>query len=143
MTLHSSQNEAWRCQPDTVAAIIVRAPETNCSPLAHPIHCFQDDKNNGSHRHLDRDDGDYQELFGLISSATSHDLNILETWSALAEMNSILSAGLRYSFDIYRAGGNSSVDGATPPGMADFSPGVGAWLVKTKQSQTAIISHLR
>ena len=105
MSLHSSQNEAWRCQPDTVAAIIVRAPEKNCLPLGHPVHFFHDDEDNGSHRHLYEDDGDYQDFLRLISSATSHDLNILEPWSALAEMNSILSAGLRYGFDVYRSGG--------------------------------------
>ena len=94
MTLHSSQNEAWRCQPDTVAAIIVGAPEKNCLPLDHPVHCYHDDEENGFDSHVDEIDRDYQEFFDLISSATTHDLNLLQPRSALAEMNSILSTGL-------------------------------------------------
>jgi hypothetical protein len=120
MTLHSSQNEAWRSQPDTVAAIIVRSPENNCLlvPLGLPMSCFPDNM----------DHGDYPEFLDLISSTLCHDLNVLQPRSALTEMKSILPTGLHYGYNIYRSGGNSSVDGAAPPGLADYTPGVGAWL---------------
>jgi hypothetical protein len=58
MTLHSSQNKAWRSQPDTVAAIIVRSPEKNCLPLGLLMSCFLDNM----------DHENYPEFLDLISS---------------------------------------------------------------------------
>jgi hypothetical protein len=119
MSLHSSQNEAWRSQPECVSSIIVRSPGKNCLPLGLHSTCLPDD--------------DRQEFLDLLADDKCSNLNELVPRSPLAEMNSILTTGEQYRFDIYRSGGNSSTVGVAPPGLANFTPGLGAWL---EQEQT-------
>jgi hypothetical protein len=125
MSLHSSLNEAWRSQPDCVSAIIVRSPEKNCLPLGLSTNCLPDDD-------------DYQEFLDLFAGDNCSNLNVLEPRSPLAEMNNILTTGERSGFDIYRSGGNSSIVGAAPPGLTDFTPGLGAWLEQEQTINKAI-----
>jgi hypothetical protein len=66
MSLHASQNEAWRSNPDTVAAIIVRSPEKNCLPLVPSSNCLPDDTN-------PTDSQDYHDIISL--SPTPQQLN--------------------------------------------------------------------
>jgi hypothetical protein len=120
MSLHSSQNEAWRSQPDCVRAIIVRSSPKKILPFGLATDCLCDGD-------------DYQEFLDLFADDKCSNLNLLEPRSPLAEMNSILRTGERFGFDIYRSGGNSSIFGVAPPGLTDFTPGLGAWL---EQEQT-------
>ena len=119
MSLHSTQNDAWRSQPESVSAIIVRSPEKNCLPRGLASNGLPEE--------------DYQDFLDLIADNDRSNLIELEPRSPLAEMNSILTTGERFGFDIYRSGGNSSIVGAAPPCLSDFTPGIGAWL---EQEQT-------
>jgi hypothetical protein len=95
-------------------------PKKNCLPLGLSTDCLPDDD-------------DYQEFLDLFAGDNCSNLNMLEPRFFLAEMNSILTTGERFGFDIYRSGGNSSIVGAAPPGLTDFTTGLGAWL---EQEQT-------
>ena len=124
MSLQPSYNQPWRTQPETIAAIIVQSPERNCLPLGLPPDtCLPQDVF----------DGDYQEFLDYVLPNSCKDLHILQPRSPYAEMTSILTTGERFGFDFYRSGGNSSIISAAPPGLAAYTPGVGAWL---EQHQT-------
>lgn len=100
-SLHSSQND-----PSVSALLSLEIPPKICLPGGHFSNCLPDE--------------DYQVFLDLIADNKRSNLNDPEPRPPLADMNSILTTGERYGFDIYRSGGNSIIVGVAPPGLANF-----------------------